>query len=153
MTGDYLSNTLHKILLLMEQWKHEWRESLKPGSHYITKHDLLETEKRIMEAKLSNAIVIIGKTIKPGEAAGFTCVVAAVLDGKSKNSIEEKLSNARFGYSLKKVGIKQKTNTSWSLTYQRTILGTNETFKIECALVNDTCKVYMDEKAWNTIFN
>ena len=74
------------------------------------------------------------------------------IDGKDKNSLEESLSNANFGYSLKRVGVKVKNKTSWSLTYQRTILGTNETFKIECSLINDTCRVYLDEKAWETIF-
>jgi hypothetical protein len=69
-----------------------------------------------------------------------------------KNNIEESLSNASFGYSLKRVGIKEKNKTSWSLTYQRTILGTNETFKIDCALINDTCRIYIDDKAWQTIF-
>ena len=71
---------------------------------------------------------------------------------EGKNSIEESLSNASFGYSLKRVGIKEKNKTSWSLTYQRTILGTNETFKIDCALINDTCRIYIDDKAWQTIF-
>lgn len=74
------------------------------------------------------------------------------IHGKDKNTIEESLSNASFGYSLKRVGIKEKNKTSWSLTYQRTILGTNETFKIDCALINDTCRIYIDDKAWQTIF-
>jgi hypothetical protein len=74
------------------------------------------------------------------------------IDGKDKNTIEECLSNASFGYSLKRVGIKEKNKTSWSLTYQRTILGTNETFKIDCALINNTCRIYIDDKAWQTIF-
>jgi len=74
------------------------------------------------------------------------------IDGKDKKSLEESLSNANFGYSLKRVGIKEKNKTSWSLTYQRTILGTNETFKIDCALINDTCRIYIDDKAWQTIF-
>lgn len=70
----------------------------------------------------------------------------------NKSKLVERLTNANFGYSLKRVGVKVKNKTSWSLTYQRTILGTNETFKIECALINDTCRVYLDEKAWETIF-
>ena len=74
------------------------------------------------------------------------------IDGKDKNTIEESLANANFGYSLKRVGVKEKNKTSWSLTYQRTILGTNETFKIDCAVINDTCRIYIDEKAWQTIF-
>ena len=71
---------------------------------------------------------------------------------KDKISVDQKLSNASFGYVLKRVGIKEINKTRWSLTYQRTILGTNETFKIECALINDTCRVYIDEMAWQTVF-
>lgn len=74
------------------------------------------------------------------------------IGGKDKKSLEESLSNANFGYSLKRVGIKEKNKSSWSLTYQRTILGTNETFKIDCALIKDTCRIYIDDKAWQTIF-
>ncbi len=74
------------------------------------------------------------------------------IDGKDKNPLEERLSNASFGYSLKRVGLKEKSKTNWSLTYQRTILGTTETFKIDCALIKDTCRIYIDEKAWNTLF-
>lgn len=67
-------------------------------------------------------------------------------------NLEVRLSNANFGYTLKRVGVKEKNKTSWSLTYQRTILGTNETFKIDCALINDTCRVFLDKKAWQIIF-
>ena len=79
-------------------------------------------------------------------------IYGPAIDGKSKNSIIDKLSNATFGYSLKRVGVKEKNKTNWSLTYQRTILGTNETFKIDCALINKTCKLYIDDKVWNTLF-
>jgi len=79
-------------------------------------------------------------------------IYGPAIDGKSKNSITDKLSNATFGYSLKRVGVKEKNKTNWSLTYQRTILGTNETFKIDCALINKKCKVYIDDRVWNTIF-
>lgn len=71
---------------------------------------------------------------------------------KDENSLKEMLSNASFGYSFKRVGVKAKTKTSWSLTYQRTILGSSETFKIDCALIKDTCRIYIDKKAWSTIF-
>ena len=63
-----------------------------------------------------------------------------------------KLSEQDFGYSMKRAGVKEETKEQWSLTYQRTIMGTNSNFKIKCALVNDTCRVYLDEKSWNVIF-
>jgi hypothetical protein len=71
---------------------------------------------------------------------------------RTRQNLEVRLSNANFGYSLKRVGVKEKNKTNWSLTYQRTILGTNETFKIDCALINDTCRVFLDKKAWQIIF-
>ena len=74
------------------------------------------------------------------------------INGLSKTKIVEKLSNLNFGYSLKRDGIIEKSKTNWSLTYLRTIAGTNENFKIECSLVNDTCKLYLDKKNWTTIF-
>ena len=74
------------------------------------------------------------------------------IDGKDITALEESLSNTSFVFSLKRVGVKEKNKTSCSLTYQRTILRTNETFKIDCALINDTCRIYIDEKAWQTIF-
>jgi hypothetical protein len=63
-----------------------------------------------------------------------------------------KLSAVDFGYSLKRVGVKEIEKNKWSLTYQRTIMGTNENFKIDCALVNDTCRVFIDQKQWNKLF-
>lgn len=63
-----------------------------------------------------------------------------------------KLSEQDFGYSMKRAGVKEESTGNWSLTYQRTIMGTNNNFKIKCALVNDTCRVYLDEKSWKVIF-
>lgn len=69
-----------------------------------------------------------------------------------KNTFVNKLGEVDFGYTLKRVGVKKIEKNKWSLTYQRTIMGTNENFKIECALINDTCRVYLDEKQWGKIF-
>ena len=96
-----------------------------------------------------NYLQVLHKNLKYEEMVPF--FYGSSLNNKSK--LEERLSNANFGYSLKRVGIKEKNKTNWSLSYQRTILGTNETFKIDCALINDTCRIYIDEKAWKTLFN
>jgi hypothetical protein len=69
-----------------------------------------------------------------------------------EKKLAAKLADQDFGYALKRVGIKEGTAKSWSLTYQRTILGTQENFKIDAALVNDTCRVYLDEEKWNILF-
>ena len=97
-----------------------------------------------------NYLQVLHKNQQYSKMANF--LYGPKIDGKDKNTIEESLANASFGYSLKRVGVKEKNKTSWSLTYQRTILGTNETFKIDCAVINDTCRIYIDEKAWQTIF-
>lgn len=65
----------------------------------------------------------------------------------------EALANSKFGYKIKRVGIAINVIDSWSLTYQRSILGTEEVFHINCKLVNDTCKMYLDDKVWQTVFS
>ena len=73
--------------------------------------------------------------------------------GMSQHAIAEMLSNAPFGYGMKRAGIREiEPNQKWSITYSRTILGTQETFKVECALVRDTCRLVLDEKSKTTIF-
>lgn len=84
--------------------------------------------------------------------------MATFFYGPMKQTLGEKklaaeLSDMDFGYALKRVGIKEVDAKNWSLTYQRIILGTQENFKIEAALVNDTCRVYLDEKKWAQLFN
>ena len=74
------------------------------------------------------------------------------LQNNKIESFTKSLSEAEFGYSFKRVGVKKKSPSKWSLTYQRTILSTNETFKIDCDIVNDTCRIFLDKNKWNTIF-
>ncbi|NBP05621.1 MAG: hypothetical protein EBV15_05280 [Bacteroidetes bacterium] len=66
--------------------------------------------------------------------------------------LQKNLENASFGYEMKRAGVKSLSKQAWSLTYQRTIMGTRETFRIDCALVKDTCRVYLDDKAWKLLF-
>ena len=78
--------------------------------------------------------------------------------GPMKQALGEKklaavLADQDFGYALKRVGIKEVDSKNWSLTYQRILLGTQENFKIEAALVNDTCRVYLDQKKWDLLFS
>lgn len=73
--------------------------------------------------------------------------------GKSSSEVATMLADAPFGYSMKRAGIREIQNKqSWSLTYSRTILGTQETFKIDCILVRDTCRVVLDEQSIQSIF-
>lgn len=72
---------------------------------------------------------------------------------RSQSAFVELLANAPFGYSMKRAGIREvKKGEEWSLTYQRTILGTQEIFKIDCVLERDTCRVVLDEKSKTAIF-
>jgi hypothetical protein len=78
--------------------------------------------------------------------------------GPMKQQLGEKklaasLADVDFGYALKRVGVKEIDANNWALTYQRTILGTQENFKLEAALINDTCRVYLGEKKWNQFFD
>jgi hypothetical protein len=76
-----------------------------------------------------------------------------LVTGKSAGELVNVLADAPFGYSMKRSGIREiEPKQSWSLTYSRTILGTQETFKIDCVLVRDTCRVVLDEKSKTLIF-
>lgn len=70
----------------------------------------------------------------------------------NKNNFVNKLGEVDFGYTLKRVGVNEIEKNKWSFTYHRTIMGTNEYFKIDCALVNDTCRVFIDQEQWNKLF-
>ncbi len=74
------------------------------------------------------------------------------IDSMGKKKLINALSESDFGYTMKRVGIKEIGKNKWSLTYQRTIMGTSENFKISCALINQTCRVYMDKQEWQKIF-
>jgi hypothetical protein len=69
-----------------------------------------------------------------------------------KKKLAAALADVDFGYALKRVGIKEGAPKNWSLTYQRTILGTQENFKVEATLLNDTCRVYLDKEKWALLF-
>jgi hypothetical protein len=72
---------------------------------------------------------------------------------KSAEDIATMLSDAPFGYVMKRSGLREiERNQSWSLTYSRTILGTQETFKIDCVLERDTCRVVLNRNSMNSIF-
>jgi len=75
-----------------------------------------------------------------------------LIESIGKSEFEKKLSDVNFGYTLKRVGITEISKTKWSLTYQRTIMGTNENFKIDCELLDGVCKIYIDKNQWNNIF-
>lgn len=64
----------------------------------------------------------------------------------------EKLENANFGYQMKRAGVKEISKSEWSLTYSRTIIGTQENFKILCQTHEKVCSVYVDEKTWKLLF-
>ena len=76
-----------------------------------------------------------------------------LITGKSSTAISAMLADAPFGYSLKRSGLREvKPKQSWSLTYSRTIVGTQETFKIDCVLQRDTCRVMLDTNSFQAIF-
>jgi len=73
--------------------------------------------------------------------------------GSSVTEVASMLADAPFGYSMKRSGIREiKPKKSWSLTYTRTIMGTQETFTMTCVLERDTCRVMLDEKTMSSIF-
>ena len=76
-----------------------------------------------------------------------------MIAGKSAGDVAAMLADAPFGYNMKRSGIREvKSQQSWSLTYSRTIVGTQETFKIDCVLERDTCRVILDKQSYLAIF-
>ncbi len=74
------------------------------------------------------------------------------LQNLSKAKQLEKIENAPFGYQMKRSGVKTNNDYEWNLTYTRTILGTQETFKVQCVMKEGKCCVFLDEKGWKAIF-
>ena len=74
------------------------------------------------------------------------------VDNLNKQQKINKLEDAPFGYQMKRAGVKEISKSEWNLTYNRTIMGTQENFKIRCLLKQDKCCLYLDEKAWRVIF-
>lgn len=74
------------------------------------------------------------------------------IKSQPKNQIISHFSKAQFGYSLKRIGIRTNSVNSWSIMYQKTIMGTNHSFSVQCALINDTCRIWLDQEAYNSIF-
>jgi hypothetical protein len=70
----------------------------------------------------------------------------------SVSKFRSMLSEVDFGYKMERVGIRQYSPSKWSITFQRTLLGTDENFKIDCELIRDTCRVYLDRRTWGILF-
>lgn len=70
----------------------------------------------------------------------------------NKSSLLKKISDEDFGYDLSMVGAKQINSSEWSITYQKIIYGTKKNFKVNCKLINDTCRIYLDETIYKKIF-
>ena len=70
-----------------------------------------------------------------------------------KDALLKRLSDEDFGYELKMVGSKKISDKEWSITYEKTILGTKKNFKVSCKQINDTCRIYLDETIYKKIFN
>lgn len=71
----------------------------------------------------------------------------------NKVDLEKRISDEDFGFELKMVGSKKISDVEWSITYQKTILGTKKNFKVSCKQINDTCRIYLDETIYKKIFN
>lgn len=75
------------------------------------------------------------------------------VEGKSNELVMNLLDKAPFGYQMKRVGIRIiEPQKVWTLRFERILLGTKETFDIECRLVDGVCKLYLDSESWNRIF-
>lgn len=63
------------------------------------------------------------------------------------------IESMNFGYEFRRVGIKEELKgIAWKLTYQRIILGTAETFTVNCKNISDTTRLLMNPTQRRNIF-
>lgn len=68
---------------------------------------------------------------------------------KALSSIEK----MNFGYEFRRVGIKEEIKKNmWTITYQRVLFGSSETFTVQCRNVNDTTRLLMNSTQRKLVF-
>jgi hypothetical protein len=62
------------------------------------------------------------------------------------------LSDLNWGYSFKRVGIRQLAEGKWSINYKRSRIPYDDTFKVICILEKGKCRLWLDEKTVTSLF-
>ncbi|MGA1308086.1 MAG: hypothetical protein ACO30M_09380, partial [Candidatus Kapaibacteriota bacterium] len=63
------------------------------------------------------------------------------------------IENMNFGYEFRRVGIKEeKKNQLWTITYQRVLFGSSETFRVRCRNVDDSTRLLMNSTQRKLVF-
>jgi len=64
------------------------------------------------------------------------------------------IESMSFGYEFRRVGIQEiQKGNSWKIVYQRIIMGTAETFTVNCKNISDTTRLYMNTTQRKTVFH
>ena len=70
-----------------------------------------------------------------------------------KNKALTYIVNMNFGYEFRRVGIKEeKKNQLWTITYQRVLFGSSETFRVRCRNVDDSTRLLMNSTQRKLVF-
>ncbi|MFZ9760569.1 MAG: hypothetical protein ACO323_06795 [Candidatus Kapaibacteriota bacterium] len=70
-----------------------------------------------------------------------------------KNKALTSIENMNFGYEFRRVGIKEeKKNQLWTITYQRVLFGSSETFRVRCRNVDDSTRLLMNSTQRKLVF-
>ena len=134
---------LSALVSMSLQWSHHQKPS---SSNCLFKNPLCFYNTDILSYQQT-----LYKTMQFDKMATF--FYGPAVESRSKAKFISDLSKAQFGYDLKRVGVTTINPKSWSLMYQKTIQATKETFTIKCALVNDTCRIWLDEQTFRVIFS
>ena len=118
---------------------------------FAQSNTLFKNPIRFYNTDILNYIQILYKNEKYEKIIPFLC--GPKVENLSKPKLINLLQNSKFGYKIKRVGIKVIDMTNWSVSYQRTLLGTNEIIRVKCSLIKDTCRLYVDEETWKNIFD
>ncbi|MGA1250041.1 MAG: hypothetical protein ACO3YM_06110 [Candidatus Kapaibacteriota bacterium] len=70
-----------------------------------------------------------------------------------KNKALTSIENMNFGYEFRRVGIiEEKNNLLWTITFQRVLFGSSETFRVRCRNVDDSTRLLMNSTQRKLVF-
>ena len=97
-------------------------------------------------------VQILFKQMQYENMVPFIYTPAEIKNKKSSQLVKE-IEKMSFGYSFKRTGIREYPKGTWKISYQRTVLGTQELFTVHCSIINDTCRLALNPKERQNVFN
>lgn len=97
-------------------------------------------------------VQILFKQMRYEDMVPFIYTPAEIKNKKPSQLVKE-IEKMNFGYSFKRTGIRENPKGTWKISYQRTVLGTQELFTVQCSIIKDTCRLILNPKERQNIFN